>query len=154
MKAPTTAVANYAINAFLGLEEKDWSTEMLAQTNNRQSEDQRISDRKAKHVEGTSPSLPIEKYAGKYNADIYGNIEVKLENNKLRIYFEHTPDLSSTLEHWHYDVWKINWDHTHAWFDFGTIKFNMTNNLDITGMEFDVPNNDIFFEELKPIRVN
>ena len=78
---------------------------------------------------------------------------MKLENGKLRLYFEHTPELSATLEHWHYDVWNINWDKTHAWFSFGTVKFNMTNNLEITGLEFDVPNDDIFFEELKPVKV-
>jgi hypothetical protein len=30
----------------------------------------------------------------------------------------------------------------------------MTNNLSVTGMDFDVPNDDIFFEELKPVRVH
>ncbi len=49
--------------------------------------------------------------------------------------------------------WKIIWDRKQAWFSFGTVKFNMTNNLSITGMDFDVPNNDIFFEELKPRKV-
>jgi hypothetical protein len=29
----------------------------------------------------------------------------------------------------------------------------MTNNLSITGLDFDVPNDDIFFEELKARRV-
>lgn len=154
MKAPTGAVTNYVLNVFLGLKEKDWSTEMLEQNNKRQSGDIRISERIKKRISDTKPSLPLEKFAGNYLADIYGNIEVKLENNQLRMYFEHTPELSATLEHWHYDVWKINWDKTHAWFNFGTIKFNMTNNLEITGIDFDVPNNDIFFEELKPKKVN
>jgi hypothetical protein len=136
------------------LEEKDWSVQMLEQSKKRQSGDKRISDRIEKQIKGTNPSLPLQKYAGNYNSLIYGKIEVKLENGKLRMYFEHTPDLSATLEHWHYDVWKINWDKTHAWFSFGTVKFNMTNNLEITGMDFDVPNDDIFFEELKPFSVN
>ncbi|NOR73725.1 MAG: serine hydrolase [Draconibacterium sp.] len=153
MKAPTMAVTYYALNAFLGEEEKDWSAEMLEKRDKRASKDTRILERKEKQVKDTKPSLELEKYVGNYNAEIYGNIEVKLENSKLRIYFEHTPDLSATLEHWHYDVWEINWDKTHAWFNFGTVKFNMTNNLKITGMDFDVPNNDIFFEELKPVRV-
>jgi len=152
MNPPTTAITNYVLNAYLGLEEKDWSAQMLEQNKKRQSEDKRISDRVEKQVKGTHPSLPLEKYAGKYNSLIYGKIEVKLENGKLRLYFEHTPDLSATLEHWHYDVWKINWDKKQAWFSFGTLKFNMTNNLEITGMDFDVPNDDIFFEELKPVR--
>jgi len=152
MNAPTTAVTNYVLNAFLGLEEKDWSAEMLEKNKKQQSEDKRIQERKEKRILGTKPSLSVEKYAGAYNAAIYGKIEVKLEDEKLRIYFEHTPELSATLEHWHYDVWKINWDKTQAWFTFGTVKFNMTNNLEITGMSFDVPNNDIFFEELKPTK--
>lgn len=154
MNAPVMAVTYYALNAFLGEEEKDWSAEILEQIKKSTGNDNRISSRKEKRVLDTKPSLPLEKYAGKYNSLIYGDIDVKLEDDKLRIYFEHTPDLSATLEHWHFDVWKINWDKTHAWFDFGTVQFNMTNNLDITGLDFDVPNNDIFFEELKPTRVN
>ena len=67
--------------------------------------------------------------------------------------FEHAPAFSAKLEHWHYDVFKIIWDKPSAWFTFGTLKFNLDNNLNITGMDFDVPNDDIFFEELKPFRV-
>ncbi len=154
MKVPTMAVTYYALDAFLGAEERDWSTEMLEKRNMNEEKDNRIAERIEKRVLGTNPTLPIENYIGTYFAPIYGNIEIKLENDKLRMYFEYTPDLSATLEHWHYDVWKINWDKTQAWFSFGTVKFNMTNNLEITGMDFDVPNNDIFFEELKPVRVN
>jgi len=153
MNAPTMAVTYYALDAFLGHAEKDWSAEMLQNRKERNKEDKRISERKAKRVTGTNPSLPINEYTGTYFSDIYGNISVKQENNLLRLYFEYTPDLSATLEHWHYDVWKINWDKTHAWFSFGTLKFNLNNNLEITGMNFDVPNNDIFFDELKPQKV-
>ena len=153
MNAPTTAITNYALNAFMGLEEKDYSAEMLEKNKTRQFKDTRIADRIEKRVSGTKPSLSLENYAGTYNSMIYGEIYVKQENGNLRLYFGHTPELSATLEHWHYDVWKINWDKTQAWFTFGTIKFNMTNNLEITGMDFDVPNNDIFFEELRPARV-
>lgn len=154
MNAPTTAVTNYILDAFLGRKEKDWSTELLEKNKKRSTEDKRITEREEKRVTGTKPSLELQKYTGNYFADIYGKIEIKHENNQLRMYFEHTPELSATLEHWHFDVWKINWDKTHAWFNFGTVKFNMTNNLEVTGMDFDVPNNDIFFEELKPVRIN
>lgn len=154
MNAPTSAVTYYALNALLGEKEKDWSAEMLEQNKKRAGDDKRIPEREAARVKGTKPSLPLEKYAGKYQSAIYGDIDIKLENGKLRIYFEHAKALSATLEHWHYDVWKLDWDETHAWFSFGTVKINMTNNLKITGMDFDVPNNDIFFEELKPVRVD
>lgn len=68
--------------------------------------------------------------------------------------FEHSPDLAATLSHWHYDTFKIDWAKKHAWFNFGTVKFNLDNNLKVKGMHFDVPNNDIFFDELKPYRVD
>lgn len=154
MNPPMMAVTYYALNAFLGEETKDWSTDLLKRKEERSKKDTRVEDRLASRVEGTHPSLELEKYTGTYKADIYGNIEVKLENGKLRVYFERSPELSATLEHWHYDVWKLNWDIMHAWFNFGTLKFNMDNNLQITGMDFDVPNNDIFFEELKPRKEN
>lgn len=154
MNPPASAVTNYAINAFLGLEEKDWSAQMLEQSKKQKAEDKRITAREEKRVTGTKPSMPLEKYAGIYNAPVYGKIEVKQENGNLKLYFEHTPELSATLEHWHYDVWKMKWDKIHAWFSFGTIQFLMDNNLQIKGLEFDVPNDDIFFEEIKPVRVN
>ncbi|MBA7567933.1 hypothetical protein ES708_09652 [subsurface metagenome] len=66
--------------------------------------------------------------------------------------FEHSPLLSATLSHWHYDVWEIIWDYEQAWFSFGTIKINTNNNLEVTGFDFDVPNDDFFFEELKLYR--
>jgi len=154
MKAPTMAVTYYALEAFLGLPEKDWSAELLEKRTKRNDYDTRVADRKNGRVEGTEPSLPIQKYTGTFNAPVYGKIFVTEENGQLRMAFEHTPDLSATLGHWHYDVWKINWDKQHAWFDFGTVKFVIDNNLKVTGLAFDVPNNDIFFEELKPVKLD
>jgi CubicO group peptidase (beta-lactamase class C family) len=153
MKSPIMAATYYAIDKFLGMETRDWSAEYLERTNNRQKEDTRISSRKEKRVPATSPSIELLEYAGSYQSDIYGEIRISLESNQLRMEFEHSPYLSATLSHWHYDVWEIKWDNKHAWFNFGTVKFNLDNNLEVQGMDFDVPNNDIFFEELKPYRV-
>jgi hypothetical protein len=65
----------------------------------------------------------------------------------------HSPELAFSLKHFHYDVFEIVWDYEQAWFKFGTVKFNTDNYLKVTGMDFDVPNDDIFFEELKPRKV-
>ena len=153
LKTPTSAFTNYILDSYLGAKERDWSGEMLAREKSGARRDTRIQDRIAKQVKDTKPSLPLDQYVGNYYSDIYGTIKVTLLGDKLHVDFEHSPDLSASLEHWHYDVWKINWETQQAWFSFGTIKFNMTNNLAITGIDFDVPNNDIFFEELKARRV-
>ena len=153
MKSPFLAATYYALDMFLGLASRDWSAEYLERVNKRQREDTRIAGRKEKRVPDTRPSLTPEDYTGTYRSDIYGDIRVSLESGRLRLAFEHSPDLSATLEHWHYDVWEIKWDHQHAWFSFGTVKFNMDNNLGVKGMDFDVPNDDIFFDELKPYKI-
>ena len=154
MKSPIMAATYYTFDQFLGIDGKDWSKYYLERRNASQQNDTRVSDRKAKRVADTKPSLPLEKYTGFFYSDIYGMIEVKHENGKLRLDFEHSPDLSATLSHWHYDVWEIKWDKEHAWFNFGTVQFDMDNNLKIQGINFDVPNDDIFFEELKPKKVD
>jgi CubicO group peptidase (beta-lactamase class C family) len=149
------AVANYTIDAFLKVKERDYSGEYLANTKRYVASDTRISDRIKARVEGTKPSIPTEKYAGTYFADIYGNIEVKKEGGKLRLSFEHSKKFNATLEHWHFDVWKIKWDNAEelSWFQFGTVQFKLDNNLEVKALEFDVPNDDIWFYELKPVKV-
>lgn len=154
MKSPIMAATYKALDMFFGVKSKDWSTEHLNRRNKYEKKDSRISDRQQKRILNTDPSMTLESFTGIYKSDIYGEIKIIQENNRLKMKFEHTPDLSATLTHWHYDVWKINWDQKHAWFSFGTVKFKTNNNMEIKGMDFDVPNNDIFFEELKPYKVN
>jgi hypothetical protein len=75
------------------------------------------------------------------------------EGDKLRLLFSNSPRLNASLKHWHYDTFEIIWDEKHAWFNLGTVKFNMDNNMKVISMDFDVPNDDIFFEELKPKKI-
>ncbi|MCF6349223.1 MAG: serine hydrolase [Flavobacteriaceae bacterium] len=152
MKSPIMAATYYGLDQFLGVETVDWSAKILATRAKNLKKDTRVSDRKKDHVLNTKPSIPIEDYIGIYTSDIYGEIRIFKEDNDLRMSFEHSSNLSATLRHWHYDVYEIIWDVKHAWFNFGTVKFNLDNNLKIKGIDFDVPNDDIFFEELKPYR--
>lgn len=154
MKSPIMAATYYTLDAFLGVSGKDWSKDMLDARNQRSADDTRVTDRKEARVENTKPSLPLESYVGTYYAPNYGNIEVTLEDGKLQLKFEHTKEYEATLSHWHYDVWKIDWKYPQAWYNFGTVKFNTDNNLKIKRLTFDVPNYDIFFEELHPVRVD
>ncbi|MDP2088648.1 MAG: serine hydrolase [Flavobacteriaceae bacterium] len=153
MKSPITAATNYALDTYLGIKVKDWSKELLKLNDSNEAKDTRVADRIKKRVLNTQPSLPIEKYVGTFKSAIYGKIIISNEQNTLRLNFEHSPNLSASLSHWHYDVWKIEWDTPHAWLDFGMVKFNFDNNLEILGIDFDVPNDDIFFEELKPVKI-
>lgn len=154
LKGIYTPLINYTIDAFLKLPEKDWSAEALARAKN--FRDTRIEERKKSRVLNTKPTLSAEKYAGVYHTPVYGNITVKNSGGKLQLSFEHTPDLSADLEHWHQDVWEIKWHKPGllAWFSFGTIQFDLDNNAQVKGIRFDVPNDDLWFEELNAEKVS
>ncbi len=153
MKSPITAATNYLLDLYTGVKFKDWNKELLQRTNAFEQKDTRVAERISKRILNTLPSFSNDRYVGTYASAIYGNIYITNENQQLYLRFEHSPNLSAKLSHWHFDVFKIEWDTPHAWLDFGTLKFNFDNNLEILGMDFDVPNDDIFFEELQPIKV-
>ena len=154
VKSPIMAATYYALDQFLGVENgKDWSADYLKRTDENLAKDTRIADRKAKRILNTEPSVEVEKLIGTYQSDIYGKIDIHQKNGELTLDFTHSPLLSARLTHWHYDVWEIHWDHPQAWFSFGTVQFKTDNNLNVTGFDFDVPNDDFFFEQLKPYKV-
>lgn len=154
MNSPIRAVTQYIYDMYLGKTETDWSTKMLNDLKSRKDDDKRVAEIKESRKSGTQPILEINKITGNYKSAIYGLIKVTENNGKLRLEFEHSPELSCTLEHWHYDVYKLNWETPQAWFQLGVVTFNYNDRLHVTGMDFNVPNNDIFFEELKPVRIN
>jgi CubicO group peptidase (beta-lactamase class C family) len=152
-QSPIMAATYYAFDQFLGTGSKDWSADMLKRSLQNQDHDTRVADIKKAKVANTKTSVTPSRFVGTYHSYIYGKIEVKEENGQLRLYFEDAPRLSASLKHWHYDTYEIVWDEKHAWFDFGTLQFNINNKLEVIGMDLNVPNDDIFFEELKPKKV-
>ncbi len=149
MKGIATPLTYYVINEFIQKEIRDWSAEALENSQVNSRMDKRISEIREARIHESKPSLDLVDYAGTYQTDMLGAITISEANGKLQLDFEHAPDLSADLDHWHYDTFEIKWHNTHAWFDFGTIQFHFNNEREIVGFEFDVPNNDIFFHELK-----
>ncbi|MGD1957454.1 MAG: serine hydrolase [Fulvivirga sp.] len=134
----------YAIfNLFIKEDQRDWVADFYRP----QKEEERIIKLKVNRETGTKPSVDQSTYAGAYFADMYGDILIKKEGGDLKLHFSHSPDLSASLSHWHYDTWKIEWDQAHAWFDFGLITFELNENREVTGFKMNVPNGDIFFDE-------
>lgn len=153
VKSPIIAATYYALDKFLGAETKDWSAKHLESRNKYEQRDTRIADRKAKRIMNTQPDILQDKFVGNYDSKLGGKINILQKGDKLKLEFEDAPLMSASLTHWHHDVWELHWDHPQAWFSFGTIKINTDNNLKVIGFDFDVPNDDFFFEELKPFKI-
>ena len=152
MEGISTPLTYYIANQYLGQDMRDWSKEYLDRSRSSNGHKDDVEERRNKRVGGTTPAKSIADYVGDYYDPMFGTIVISEENKNLRVAFEKAPELGATLKHWHYDAYEIIWDREHAWFDFGTVQFEIDNNQNVTGLKFDVPNGDIFFHELHPKR--
>jgi CubicO group peptidase (beta-lactamase class C family) len=57
----------------------------------------------------SGPSLPLDRYAGKYTDPWYGEIDIAREAKGLVIHFTHTPSLVGDLVHWQHDTFVARW---------------------------------------------
>lgn len=150
MTGLSSALANYIINSYLGISTEEWLEKSIERQKTGDEEwDQRHQSRLDARVMDTKASLPLDGYTGTYDDPMFGEIEISLADGQLQLGFTGAPQLNATLSHWHYDTWLIEWKETHAWFDFGTVQFTLDNNRKVTGLRFDVPNDDIFFHEIE-----
>lgn len=65
--------------------------------------------REAARVAGTSPTLPLERYAGTYRHPIWGDLVVRLDGDRLVANLGDNPELSGPLTHWHYETFRTRW---------------------------------------------
>lgn len=95
-------------DSYLGDPQRDWAADFLKVVKG--LEDQgKTAEKKAEgeRVQGTSPSLPLEKYSGTYKSEMYGSAKVDLENGKLVTRFG--PNYTGDLSHWHYNTFRVTW---------------------------------------------
>jgi len=126
-------------DTFLGAPPRDWSGEMLALQRADDARDDSVSARQQnQRVEGTKPSLPLERYAGTF-ADpdsLYPPITITNENGTLR--YRLSSMMVGTLEHWQFDTFRVVWDDW--WRGRSTITFGVGPNasadrLDVGNVE-------------------
>jgi len=67
------------------------------------------ADATAERDETSTPSLPLDRYAGIYRDSWYGDIGIAQEGDGLVIRFSRSPDLVGDLVHWQYDTFLVRW---------------------------------------------
>ncbi|HEX6316475.1 MAG TPA: serine hydrolase [Gemmatimonadaceae bacterium] len=115
-------------DTFLGAPPRDWSAEMLAMQRADDARDSTsaASRPQAQRIEGTKPSLALERYVGTF-ADpdsLYPPITITSENGVLR--YRLSSAIAGTLEHWQYDAFRVVWDDW--WRGRSTITFSISPN--------------------------
>jgi hypothetical protein len=149
-----TMLSYEIIDKLLGLPQQDWKNRGLNQDKGHWADRAaRIKERTDARVPGTKPSMSNAIITGLYRCPLFGDIRIFEEAGKLTIDFVRSPKLKARLSHWHNDTYQLEWIEEQAWFEFGTVQITTDNNHKPSGLLFDVPNDDIFFEEIKAIRV-
>jgi CubicO group peptidase (beta-lactamase class C family) len=119
------------IDALLGLPERDWSEEYLAIA--RRARERSAAAPAAERIEGTQPSLGIEAYAGRYTSDLYGEVQLTVEEGRLVL--SYAPDYIADLEHWHHDTFRANW--RREGFGRAFVTFGLDRRARVVRMELD-----------------
>jgi CubicO group peptidase (beta-lactamase class C family) len=108
----TSALAHRVFDLYLGRDggaaPRDWSAILLARRDSLAREAQAQQRRfEESRVTGTTPSLALDRYAGTYQDDMFGDVVVALEEGRLVA--RRGPAFVGDLEHWHHDTFRIAW---------------------------------------------
>ncbi len=104
------SIAYRILDSYLGAPPMDWVKTIhdIGEMQKAGVADLEKSQNSARNA-NSKPSLPLEKYAGKYADAWYGDITISMEQNGLVMRFSHSPALTGDLEHWQYNTFKARW---------------------------------------------
>jgi CubicO group peptidase (beta-lactamase class C family) len=87
---------------------RDWSAELqvLYGSLARTADSARAAAEKER-VPGTRPSLPLDRYVGRYAHPVWGSLEVSQRGETLTVRMGPSPQLQGPLRHWHFDTFLV-----------------------------------------------
>jgi CubicO group peptidase (beta-lactamase class C family) len=89
----------------VGLDETPWSERfMKVHLGSKEGQEKGKEQSKAKRVEGTSPSHPLEAYTGDFAHPGYGMLSITLKDGALQALFN---DMTFPIRHYHYDIFEL-----------------------------------------------
>jgi CubicO group peptidase (beta-lactamase class C family) len=102
------ALMYWIVDRYLDRSVTDWSDRALQAARADQVAAAAAQQREtARRVTGTTPSLPLPRYAGRYRHPAWGDVEVRAEAGGLVI--EYGTEFIGTLEHVQHDAFRARW---------------------------------------------
>lgn len=133
-------------------EEKDWSTEVLAQIKKGEAYAKKENEKlEAQHDKKTKPTLPLEAYAGTFSCPIYDAVEVSLKNGELYLTMKDTPIFHGSMTHWQFNSFKVVFPDAPS-LPPGLVTFQIDRAGKVSQMEIFIDNPDFDFTELKLVK--
>ena len=155
MTGLSTALANTIADEFLGGDAADWLiTGLERDRDDRAAFYRRITETTTPTANGTSPSRANDSCVGTYRCPLYGDATISKDGDKLVFSLLPNPELIADLTHLHYDTWLIRWRKEFAWFAEGTLQFVPDADGNFQELRLNVPNDDLWFDELNLKRIS
>jgi Domain of unknown function (DUF3471) len=108
-----TSMQYRLLDHYLGLKSPDWITAVSETFKERLAKAQEQLAESKEQGKGeqatTGPSLPMEKYAGRYRDAWYGTVTIERDREGMKIRFDNTPSMTGKLEHVRYDTFRTRW---------------------------------------------
>ena len=103
------AVGRRILDSYLDAPPRDWSAIMLAQTNKQEAAQAQATQRlEASRPKDATPSVPLDRYAGHYSNEMYGDVNVDVAAAD-KIVLQYGAGRVGDLEPWSRDAYKIVW---------------------------------------------
>ena len=104
------AVTNRVLDHFMGATPIDWRGVLdSVQKAGQAAVAAQVTGAASTRDSLSKPSLPIQRYAGRYTDTWYGDVTVTANGGKLTIAMLPSPDLVGDLQHWQYDTFVVRW---------------------------------------------
>jgi CubicO group peptidase (beta-lactamase class C family) len=106
------ALTHRILDALQGRAPEDWSALYLELQNRSDAASARsAAELEAARVEGAGPTLPLERYVGRYEDALFGEIRLTLENQGAEpsLVLDYSPEYVADLEPWHQDIFRAQW---------------------------------------------
>jgi hypothetical protein len=147
------ALDHKILDFFLTDSDKDWAKLYLDYVKKQEvKKEEAVNAREEARVKNTSPSLSLENYTGLYEDKMYGQAKVEMRDGQLFVTLLPTKKLFySTMEHWQYDTFRIQFNDPYLPEGFVTFSFDSEEN--VMGFKIDLENPDFHFYKLDFERV-
>lgn len=122
------------LDHYLGAPEKDWNAILLKNSKEQEEKDKAEEKKKEEaRQKNTKPSLPLEKYAGTYEHEMYGELNIGEQSGTLTASFY--PAFVGTLTHWQNDAFQVVWKDRNLDKEFFTFTLDSDAKVDILKWE-------------------
>ncbi len=104
------SVTNRVLDHFMGAPVIDWRAAYDSVENSgRAAVAAQVAGATTSRDSLSRPSLPIERYAGRFTDKWYGDVTVTVNNGRLSLAMQPTPELVGDLQHWQFDTFVVRW---------------------------------------------